>query len=192
VLDLGISLDVWPWVWMSVAVIFALIELTVLGGSFVLLPFAVSAFVASILGFYDVSVEIQWFVFVLGGAALFLGLYRWARTFVDQHAIAPGVGADRLVGLVGMVVSDISVDDTDRRGRVKVEGEEWGALAHDDVGIAAGTRVRVVAMQGTRVVVTPAEQRATPSTPPAPPTGPPTAPPSGSPSASTGHDPPTT
>jgi membrane protein implicated in regulation of membrane protease activity len=184
VLDLGISLDVWPWIWMSIAVIFALIELTILGGSFVLLPFAVSAFAASILGFYDVSVEIQWFVFVLGGAAIFLGLYRWARTFVDQHDIAPGVGADRLVGLVGIVVTDIAVDDTDRRGRIKVEGEDWGALAQGDVAIPAGTRVRVVAMQGTRVVVTPADDRATP---PSPPTSPPLRPPGTPP---TGVDPP--
>ena len=75
-LDLGIDLNVWPWVWLFIAVVFALIELTILGGSFILLPFAISAFIASLLGFYDVAIEIQWAVFVFGGGVLFVGFYR--------------------------------------------------------------------------------------------------------------------
>ena len=59
-LDLGIDLNLWPWVWLGVGVFFAVIELTVLAGSFVLLPFAISAFAAALLGFYDVAIEIQW------------------------------------------------------------------------------------------------------------------------------------
>jgi hypothetical protein len=70
VLDLGIDLNVWPWVWLGVAVFFALIELTVLAGSFVLLPFAVSALGAALLGFYDVAIEIQWLVFLGGGPCI--------------------------------------------------------------------------------------------------------------------------
>ena len=64
VLDLGIDLDVWPWVWLVLAVLFALVELTFLGGTFVLLPFALSAFVASFLAFYGVAIEVQWAIFV--------------------------------------------------------------------------------------------------------------------------------
>lgn len=155
VLDFGLDLDVWPWVWMSIAVIFALIELTMLGGSFVLLPFAVSAFAAALLGFYDVAVEVQWAVFVFGGAALFLVAVKWARGFLTENELTPGVGADRLVGLVGTVVVEIPDDDADRRGRVAVLGETWGALARGEGSIAAGTKVRITAMQGTRVVVEP-------------------------------------
>ena len=70
-LDLGIDLNLWPWVWLGVAVFFAVIELTVLAGSFVLLPFAVSALAAALLGFYDVAIEIQWLVFVVGGGEIY-------------------------------------------------------------------------------------------------------------------------
>jgi hypothetical protein len=38
VLDLGIDLDVWPWVWLVTAVVFALVELIFVGGSFIILP----------------------------------------------------------------------------------------------------------------------------------------------------------
>jgi membrane protein implicated in regulation of membrane protease activity len=155
VLDLGIDVDVWPWIWLVLAVVFALVELTFLGGTFVLLPFALSAFVASILAFYGVPVEVQWAVFVFGGsAALFVG-YRWVRGFLDQHELPGGVGAERLVGELGVVTVGIEPHDSDRRGRVTIGAEVWGALGKDDAALPIGTRVRVAAVVGTRVIVEP-------------------------------------
>lgn len=154
-LDLGIDIDVWPWVWLGTAVVFALVELLFVGGSFILLPWAASAFVAAILAFYDVPIEAQWAVFVIGGAALFFGLYRWARKFVNDTPTTPGVGADRLIGLTGIVVAAIQVDDVDRRGRVRIHSEEWGAISDVDAVIDAGAKVRVREVRGTRVVVEP-------------------------------------
>lgn len=157
-LDLGLDLDVWPWIWLVIAIGFALIELTVLGGSFVLLPFALSAFAASLLGFYDVSVEVQWLVFLVGGGVLFLVFYRWATKFLRDNVLPPGVGADRLVGMVGTVTVAISPDDLERRGRVSVTGEVWGAISDVPMELPVGSKVRVVAMQGTRVKVEPVHQ----------------------------------
>jgi membrane protein implicated in regulation of membrane protease activity len=154
-LDLGLDPDVWPWIWLGAAVIFALVELAFVGGSFIILPWAVSAFIASILAFYDVPVEVQWTVFVFGGAILFFILYRWAQRFMRDTPKPHGVGADRLVGMTGIVTIAISPDDEDRKGRVRIESEVWGALADGDGGIPAGQRVTVLAMKGTRVVVTP-------------------------------------
>ena len=167
VLDLGLDLDVWPWIWLSVAVVFALVELVLVGGSFIILPWAASAFVAAILAFYDVSIEIQWAVFVFGGAILFAFLYRWAQRFMRENTMDPGVGADRLVGLTAIVTAPILPDDTDRKGRVTVDGEVWGAVTDGDYTIESGARVRVLAMKGTRVVVAPLAPggRATSSTP---------------------------
>jgi membrane protein implicated in regulation of membrane protease activity len=156
-LDLGIDLDVWPWVWLFVAVTFALLEVTLLGGSFILLPFAVSAFVASLLGFYDVSVEVQWAVFVLGGAGLWIGFYRWAKTFLRDHVLPPGVGADRLVGMTGTVTVAVTPDDSERRGRISIEGETWGVITAHQKPLSMGTKVRILSMQGARLVVEPIE-----------------------------------
>jgi membrane protein implicated in regulation of membrane protease activity len=155
VLDLGIDLDVWPWIWLGLAVVFALVELTFIGGTFVLLPFAVSAFIAAILAFYDVPIEVQWATFVLGGMLIFFLMYRWVRGFLDENELPGGVGAGRLVGETGVVTVDIEPGDTSRRGRVVVGSELWGALSKDDKHLAAGTRVRIAAVVGTRVVVEP-------------------------------------
>lgn len=164
VLDLGIDLQVWPWIWLGTAVVFALVELTIVGGSFIVLPFAASAFIASILAFYDVAVEIQWAVFVFGGAALFVVMYRWAQKFMRENTMDPGVGADRLVGLTAIVTAAIEPDDTARKGRVSVFGEDWGAVTDVEFVIATGSKVRIVSMKGTRVVVEPLTARATPGT----------------------------
>jgi membrane protein implicated in regulation of membrane protease activity len=155
VLDLGIDLDAWPWIWLGAAVLFALIELTFIGGTFVLLPFAASAFVAAILAFYDVAIEVQWAVFVGGGLAVFFALYRWVRRFLDESTLPLGVGADRLVGTTGIVTAALEPGDAARRGRITIEGEVWGALSREDAPIPAGTRVRVTAVVGTRVIVEP-------------------------------------
>jgi membrane protein implicated in regulation of membrane protease activity len=172
VLDLGIDLNLWPWIWLGVAIFFALIELTVLAGSFVLLPFAVSALAAALLGFYDVAIEIQWLVFVGGGALLWVGLYRYMKTFVGKDELQPGVGADRLVGLTGIVTSAIDPDDTERRGRISTHGEVWGAISKSGRPIAQGAHVRIVEVNGTRVVV-----ENTDATTDGPPTTPPLSPP---------------
>jgi membrane protein implicated in regulation of membrane protease activity len=158
VLDLGIDLDVWPWVWLGVAVVFALVELTLVAGTFIILPWAVSAFITAILAFYDVSIEIQWAVFVFGGAGLFTFMYRWAQKFMRENTMDPGVGADRLVGLTAIVTTPIEPDDTSRRGRVNIDGEVWGAVADVRHVIENGAHVRVNAMKGTRVVVEPIEE----------------------------------
>jgi membrane protein implicated in regulation of membrane protease activity len=85
-------------------------------------------------------------------------MYRWAQRYVRDAATTPGVGAGRVIGLIGFVTAEIAPDDTDRRGRVSIAGETWGALADGDSGIALGQKVRVLAMQGTRVVVTPVQE----------------------------------
>ena len=171
-LDLGIDLNVWPWVWLGVAVFFALIELTVLAGSFVLLPFAISGLAAALLGFYDVAIEIQWLVFLGGGGLLWVALYRYMKKFAGDNELQPGVGADRLVGLTGIVTSAIDPDDTDRRGRVTTHGEVWGATSENGQTLPQGTHVRIVAVSGTKVVVQSIDA--------VPPASPPTAPPSSS------------
>ena len=84
-LDLGIELNAWPWIWLGIGVFFAVIELALLPGSFVILPFALSAFAASIAGFYDVPIEIQWAIFVVGGAILWYVMYRFARRWDDSN-----------------------------------------------------------------------------------------------------------
>ena len=120
-----------------------------------------------LLGFYDVPIEFQWLMFVGGGAILWVVMYRYAKRFAGENELQPGVGADRLVGLEGIVTTTVDPDDTDRRGRVTAHGEIWGAISQDRRVLPVGTHVRVVAVNGTKVIVQPLESSSSPpSTPP--------------------------
>lgn len=183
-LDLGIDLNVWPWVWLGIGVTFALIELTLLAGSFVLLPFAVSALFAALLGFYEVAIEIQWLAFIGGGGLLWIALYRYAKVFAGKNELSPGVGADRLVGLTGIVTAAIDPDDTARRGRISTHGEVWGAISESGRPLPVGTHIEIVSVTGTRVIVRSTEPSTDASTPPSsPPNAPPSTPPPSPPNA---------
>jgi len=117
----------------------------------------VTAFVAALLGFYDVAIEVQWAVFLVGGAVLWIAFYRWAKKFLRDHVLPPGVGAERLVGMTGTVTESIVPDDPARRGRIAVVGEVWGALVTGGGALAEGTKIRITSMQGTRVIVEPVD-----------------------------------
>lgn len=154
-LDLGLGLNVWPWLWLVLAVVLVLLELTVLGGSFMVLPFGVSAFVAALLGFGDVAVSIQWIVFLVGGSVLFLLFWRYQTLVQRGNTLPPGVGAMRLVGLSGVVTRAIDPSESTARGRVTVEGESWNATTVGDDVIPEGARVRILEVEGTHVRVEP-------------------------------------
>lgn len=171
-LDLGVSLDIWPWVWLVLGVAFILIELTILGGSLMVLPFGVSALIASLLAFSGVSIEIQWAVFGLGGAILFLLFWRYQSLVQEGNRLPPGVGAVRLVGLTGVVTRTIDPDAPDVRGRIEVEGDTWNAVTNGTEVLAEGTRVRITDVEGAHVRVEPADPLPDPATPAAEP-GPP-------------------
>lgn len=153
-LDLGLDLTLWPWIWLVVGVVVAVIELTVLSGSLMVLPFAVSALVAALLGFAGVAIELQWLAFTVGGGILFAVFWRYQSLVQQGTPLPPGVGAVRLVGMTGVVTRTVEPDATARPGEVRVLGETWTVLA-DGTHLAEGTRVRVTGVEGTRIRVEP-------------------------------------
>jgi membrane protein implicated in regulation of membrane protease activity len=139
----------WRWVWLIATAVFAIGEMAT-PGSFFLAPFALGAFVASILAFADVSVGVEWVVFLVVSIATLAALRPVARR-LDRNALDHGVGARRLVGSRATVLEDIPGDS--ELGMVRVDREKWRAQSTDGAPIPAGTVVRVAEVQGTRVIV---------------------------------------
>ncbi|HEU0172083.1 MAG TPA: NfeD family protein [Acidimicrobiales bacterium] len=139
----------WRWVWLIATAVFAIGEMAS-PGSFFLAPFALGAFVASILAFADVSVGVEWVVFLAVSIATLAALRPVARR-LDRNALDHGVGARRLVGSRATVLEDIPGDS--ELGMVRVDREKWRAQSTDGAPIPAGTVVRVAEVQGTRVIV---------------------------------------
>lgn len=138
----------WRWIWLGAAVLFGLGEMAT-PGAFFLAPFAIGAVVASALAFADVDLAIEWGAFVGVSVAAFAALRPLARR-LDRHGGSDGVGSRRLIGRRGIVLEEIAPDQL---GLVRVDQEEWRADTTDRSSIAQGAQVKIVAVEGTRVIV---------------------------------------
>ncbi len=149
--------ETWRWIWLGATFVLVAGELAV-PGTFFLLPFGISAALAMVLAFLGVPVGFQWAVFVVVGVALFAVFWRMGREFLRAKTNPIGVGAERLLHQHGQVIETIP-GDPGQAGMVKIGAEHWRAVSQGEQTIPEGTAVKVVAMKGTRVVVTPVQQR---------------------------------
>ena len=155
--------EVWRWIWLVAALLFAVGEMTN-AGSFFLLPFAVGAGTASILAFADVGLTGQWFAFVGVSIAIFAALRPLAKR-LDRNEPTEGIGSKRLIGEPAVVIETIP-GGTHELGMVRVHREEWRAETVDGTEVPAGATVSVLDQRGTRLVVTGGRADALPSSPP--------------------------
>jgi len=141
------------WVWLVGTVVFLLGEMFS-PGSFFLLPFAIGAALATVLAF--AGVDLVWQLVAFGGVSMaFLAGLRPLAHRLDRAAPTQGIGAKRLIGEIGTVLD--ALDGHGDHGQVRVHREEWRAETVDGSPVAVGTRVRIVEVRGTRVVVWPVD-----------------------------------
>ena len=161
--------EVWRWIWLITAVVFAVGEMAV-AGSFFLAPFALGAAPAAIAGFAGAGLAVQWALFLGVSVGSFLALRPLARR-LSNSTPQPGVGSSRQVGQRARVIEPI--DGEHEYGMVQLDREKWRAESQTGQVIPVGATVVVVEVRGTRVVVAPAEPVAPadgpPDHPPAPP-----------------------
>lgn len=147
------SPELWQWVWLTAALLFAVGEMAT-AGSFFLLPFGLGAAAATALAFADSTIGWQWLAFVAVSGAAFAGLRPLARRLDRDMTPLQGIGADRWTGRTGVVLMEIP-GGANELGLVRVDREEWRAQSADARPIATGSAVEVVRVEGTRVVVRP-------------------------------------
>ena len=140
------------WVWMIVAAVFVIGEIFTAG--FFLLPFGIGAALAGLVALMGGGMIWQLVVFVVASLILFLVSRRFAERVSKEQP--PGIGADRFIGQVCVVLEGIN--NLSNKGRVRMGKEEWRAESADGGDIASGTRVVVVRLSGTHLVVEPAEE----------------------------------
>ena len=121
---------------------------------FFLLWFGVGAAVAGGLALLGAGFGWQLAAFVVVSGVLFAVSRRFAERF--SKAQPPGIGADRFIGLKGLVLEEI--DNVANAGRVRLGKEEWRADSDAGDRIPVNTRVEVVRLEGTHLVVKPIEE----------------------------------
>jgi membrane protein implicated in regulation of membrane protease activity len=143
--------ELWRWVWLVAALAFGLGEMAT-AGTFFLAPFAVGAVAAALVSFIGAPIAVGWIAFIGLSAVSFAALRPVARRLELNNRTPLGVGATRLVGEHGVILSAVA-EGPDEVGLVRLGREEWRAQSLDGSPIAAGTPVTVLEVRGTRVVV---------------------------------------
>lgn len=142
----------WAAVWLAAAAVFGIGEILI-AGSFFLAPFAVGALAAAVASLTG-SVLLSFVAFLVVSTGAFLGMRPLARRLDANAPDVAGIGANRLVGVEGILLTPIPGTPGDA-GMVRVGTEEWRADTRPGVGLAAGTKVRIIEVQGTRLLVEP-------------------------------------
>lgn len=133
--------------WLIAAVAFLVAEALTVG--LVTVWFALGAFVAALLAFLGAGVVTQSVVFVVVSAAVLALVRPYVVKFTKSKKKA--TNADRVIGMVCAVTEDI--DNIAGKGAVAVDGKVWTARTSNGDKLPQGTYVRVLAIQGVKLIV---------------------------------------
>lgn len=138
------------WVlWLILTIAFAVVEAATLGLTTVWC--AVGSFVAMVADFFGASSPVQLVIFVVVSVVFFIISMIWLKPQLDkrQKLQFKPTNADRVLGQEGVVIKDI--DPIAGVGQIKVMGQVWSAKS--DRKISEGSSVKVISMEGVKLVV---------------------------------------
>lgn len=135
-------------IWLALAVIFLIIEAITVG--LATIWFAAGAFVAFVLSLLNVPVLAQVVIFLAVSCCL---LVFTRKIFVEKlRTGSESTNVDALIGETGIVTEEIRPLTV---GQVKINGQIWSALGKDDETIEKDRLVKVIAIEGVKLIVIP-------------------------------------
>ena len=137
------------WLVWTLACVFALI-LEVTTGTFYPMCFALGAACSIIASLLFTPLWIQVLVFAIGSALCVFGVRPFAMKYLHPHHDDRPSNADALIGRTGIVIEPIGPDHS---GYVKVDGDEWKAIADTALTLDKGTHVKIVSRDSIIVKV---------------------------------------
>lgn len=145
----GLHLTI-PILWLVLAIIFLIIEAVTVG--LTTIWFAGGAAVALLLSVFDVPVLPQ----VISFFAVSICLLVFTRKiFIEKlRTGAESTNIDALIGEIGQVTAKIEPHMT---GQVNLKGQVWTAVCEGNLTLEENTLVRVNAIEGVKLIVSPAD-----------------------------------
>lgn len=140
------------YIWFGIAAVLMLIEIMTLG--LTTIWFAAGALIAGFLNMAGMSIGVQLGVFVFVSLVMLLMTRPLAAKYLNART--QKTNADSLIGEICLTTE--SIDNLKGKGQVVVKGQEWTARSLDDSFISADTRVRIVKIQGVKLIVEPSEE----------------------------------
>lgn len=136
------------YLWLIAAGIFLIAEIITTG--FLIFWLGIGSLLAMIASFITDNLFIQTTVFVISSVVLIPLTKPLAKKYFDtgKSIVTNAYG---IIGKTGIVTVDINTLES--TGQIKVNGEIWSAKA--DADIPKGTKVKVLKIDGVKLIVTP-------------------------------------
>lgn len=143
-------------IWLIFAGIFFIGEIITVG--FLIFWLGVAALIAMIVSFFTSNLLIQTAVFVITSVILILLTRPLVDKFANNKEKVP-TNVYSLINQEGTVIEDINLIES--TGQVKVGGEVWSAICQGNVTIPKGSHVKVLEIQGVKLLVEPIKETKT-------------------------------
>lgn len=133
--------------WLAAFIVFSIGEAVTVG--LVSVWFAVGALGGLFAAALGAGLWLQIVVF-LGVSALAVALFKPLSSKLLKPKLS-ATNADRVIGSAALVTQ--TIDNTQAQGQVKVNGQVWSARSNQDVVIPAGRDVKILRIEGVKVIV---------------------------------------
>lgn len=137
--------------WVIIGLVLIIAEMFTSG--FVLAVFGLAGIAAGMLALMGLGTTVQ----LLGFVVITLVLFVAVRPLMLRHFAGEGgkvkTNVEALIDREGLVMERI--DALAHTGRVKVGGEDWRAVTGDDAVIETGAKVKVLKVDGAKLIVRP-------------------------------------
>lgn len=139
-----------PYVWLSLAVILAVVEISTT--QLVSIWFVIGAAATAVMSSTIIkgNLVLQIIAFILISTIALLLTRPLVRKIRKQELIS--TNSDRNIGKSGVVIADINPENG--KGMVRIGSEKWSAKSFQNYVIKEGTNIKVVAIEGVKLVVT--------------------------------------
>jgi len=138
--------EIWL-MWLILAAVLMIGEVFTAG--FFLFWFSIGAAAAGLTALLGANEIAQLIVFVVVSGVLFATGRKFANRVTKKQP--PGIGADRFTGGIGIVLEEINTSAN--TGRIRVGQDSWRAESENDEIVHVGAAVKVLRVDGTRVIV---------------------------------------
>ena len=139
-------------VWLALVIGFLVMEAVTV--KLISVWFAAGSLAAMLVSLLGAPVWLQVVVFFVVSIVLLAMLWPMAKKHLKPRITA--TNADALIGKICLVTEDI---DPMEGGRVKVGDVTWSARAETEETICTGEKVRILKIQGAKVIVEKAQEK---------------------------------
>ena len=135
-------------VWLVAVIIFLAVEISTV--TLTSIWFAAGALAAMLVAMFNGNLFVQIIAFIIVAVGLLYATKPWSRKFIDTKK--ESTNADRAIGQHVRVLERIS--NLDQTGRAMFNGLDWTARTEDDnISIEQGELVRVLRIEGVKLIV---------------------------------------